>query len=60
VLTQRNIIPKMRFPDFYAVESGLSKDDKILFEGVANVKDGTKIEAVYVDLAKAMSLNTND
>ena len=58
VLEQRNIIPKMRFPDFYAVESGLSKDDKILFEGVANVKDGTKIEPVYVDLAKAMSLNT--
>ncbi|MDD5579298.1 MAG: efflux RND transporter periplasmic adaptor subunit [Methylobacter sp.] len=60
VLAQRNIIPKMRFPDFYAVESGLSKDDKILFEGVANVKDGAKIEAVYVDLVKAMSLSTND
>ena len=60
VLAQRNIIPKRRFPDFYAVESGLSKDDKILFEGVANVKDGAKIEAVYVDLAKAMSLSTND
>lgn len=55
-LEQRNIIPKMRFPDFYAVESGLSKDDKILFEGVENVKAGTKIKPVAVDLAKAMSL----
>ncbi|MGZ8184191.1 MAG: efflux RND transporter periplasmic adaptor subunit [Methylobacter sp.] len=54
VLEQRNVIPKMRFPDFYAVESGLSKDDKILFEGVANVKDGSKIEAVDIDLAVAM------
>ena len=60
VLEQRNIIPKMRFPDFYAVESGLSKDDKILFEGVGNVKDGSKIEAVEVDLTKAMSLNSKD
>lgn len=60
VLEQRNVIPKMRFPDFYAVESGLSKDDKILFEGVANVKDGAKIESVYVDLAKVMSLSTKD
>ncbi len=60
VLEQRNIIPKMRFPDFYAVEAGLSKDDKILFEGVANVKDGIKIEAVEVDLANAMSLSTQD
>jgi len=60
VLEQRNIIPKMRFQDFYVVESGLSKDDKILFEGVANVKDGTKIQAVEVDLAKAMSFSTRD
>lgn len=56
VLEQRNIIPKMRFPDFYAVESGLSKDEKILFEGVANVKDGNKIVAVDIDLAAAMPL----
>ena len=45
VLEQRNIIPKMRFTDFYAVESGLSKDDKILFEGVENVKHGTNTKA---------------
>jgi len=60
VLEQRHIIANMRFPDFYAVGSGLSKDDKILFEGVANVKDGSKIEAVEVDLANAMSLSTPD
>lgn len=56
VLEQRNIIPEMRFPDFYAVKSGLSKDEKILFEGVANVKDGSKIEAIVVDLATVMPL----
>ncbi|MDD5462322.1 MAG: efflux RND transporter periplasmic adaptor subunit [Methylococcales bacterium] len=55
ILKQRNIIPKMRFRDFYAVESGLSKDDKIVFEGVENAKDGAKIESVHVDLATAMS-----
>jgi RND family efflux transporter MFP subunit len=60
VLEQRNVIPKMRFPDFYVVESGLSKDEKILFEGVDNVKDGTKIDPVHVDLVKAMSLNSKD
>lgn len=54
VLQQRNITPKMRFPDFYAVEAGLSDDDQILFEGVANVKDGAKIDAVQIDLAKVM------
>ncbi len=60
VLEQRNIISNMRFPDFYAVEAGLSKDEKILFEGVTNVKDGIKIEAVEVDLVNAMSLSTQD
>lgn len=55
ILKQRNITPKMRFTDFYAVESGLSKDEKIVFEGVEDAKDGIKIEPVYVDLATAMS-----
>lgn len=60
VLEQRNIIPKMRFPDFYAVELGLSKDDRILFEGVGNVKDGTKINAVEVDSVKAIASITQN
>lgn len=56
LLEQRNIIPKMRFQDFYAVESGLTKDEKILFEGVANVKAGNKIQVINIDLATAMPL----
>ncbi|OAH99986.1 efflux transporter periplasmic adaptor subunit [Methylomonas methanica] len=59
-LKQRNIVTKMRFTDFYAVESGLTKDEKIVFEGVENAKDGGKIEAVEVDLAKAMSSVEHD
>jgi RND family efflux transporter MFP subunit len=55
VLEQRNIVPKMRFTDFYVVESGLSKDERILFEGVENARDGHKIHPVDADLAKVMS-----
>jgi hypothetical protein len=54
VLEQRNIVPKMRFTDFYVVESGLSKDEKILFEGVENVRHGHKIHPVDADLANVM------
>jgi RND family efflux transporter MFP subunit len=57
VLKQRNVIPKMRFPDFYVLESGLSKDEKILYEGVENVRDGHKIHPVDADLAAEMSLD---
>lgn len=60
VLEQRNIILKMRLPDFYAVESGLSKDDEIVFEGVENARNGSKIAPVYVDLAKTMSSSSID
>jgi RND family efflux transporter MFP subunit len=55
LLKQRNIAVKMRFPDFYALESGLSKDDTILFEGAENMKDGHKIRPVPVDLTTAMA-----
>ncbi|MDD2738233.1 MAG: efflux RND transporter periplasmic adaptor subunit [Methylomonas lenta] len=60
ILKQRNILPKMRFTDFYAVESGLSKDEKIVYEGVEDAKDGIKIEPIYVDLATAMSPDNQD
>jgi RND family efflux transporter MFP subunit len=60
VLEQRNIIPKMRFNAFYVVESGLSENERILFEGAENMKDGAKIQPEPVELAKAMPLNSKD
>ncbi|WP_024297042.1 efflux RND transporter periplasmic adaptor subunit [Methylomicrobium lacus] len=56
VLKQRNIIAKMRFEDFYVVESGLSKDENLLFEGAENERDGNKIHPEPVDLLKVMPL----
>jgi membrane fusion protein (multidrug efflux system) len=58
VLKQRNVVPKMRFPDFYVVESGLSADEKIVYEGVENVKDGQTIKPEKADLAELMSLSS--
>lgn len=60
ILRQRKIVPKMRFTDFYAVESGLTKNDKIVFEGVENAKDGAKIEPVPIELAEAMPSEHQD
>lgn len=58
-LKQRNIIPRMQLTDFYAVESGLSPDEKIVFEGVESAKDGSKINPVLLDLATAMSTSSD-
>lgn len=59
VLKQRNIIPKMRFPDFYVVESGIAEQERFLFEGVENVKDGLKIHSAPVDPASVMPIATS-
>lgn len=60
VLKQRNIIPKMRIPDFYIVESGLAQAERIVFEGVENLKDGDKIQPTDVDpLSMASSSDGN-
>ena len=36
----RNFIPKTRFSYYYIVESGLQPGDKIVYEGIQNVRDG--------------------
>lgn len=56
-LSQRNIIPKMRFPDYFAIDSGLERNEKFLLEGVEKVKDGVKIKANPVDISQAMAAN---
>lgn len=45
----RNIIIKNRLPDIYVVDSGLSEGDKILLEGVQNVKEDDKIEYQFIE-----------
>lgn len=60
VLQQRNVVPKMRFPDFYAVESGLSKQDRIVYEGVETLKDGDKVQPKLVDLAQTIQTSGHE
>ncbi|MGR9085861.1 MAG: efflux RND transporter periplasmic adaptor subunit [Gammaproteobacteria bacterium] len=60
MLQQRNILPKMRFQDFYVVESGVTQDERILFEGAGNEREGKKINPVPVDLAQAMPFHSKD
>lgn len=39
----RNFIPKTRFSHYYIVESGLKAGDKIVYEGIQEVRDGMQI-----------------
>lgn len=39
----RNFVPKTRFSHYYIVESGLQSGDKIVYEGIQEVRDGMRI-----------------
>ncbi len=39
----RNFVPKTRFSHYYIVESGLEPGDKIVYEGIQEVRDGMQI-----------------
>ena len=47
VLSSRNITVTGTMPDLYIVTSGLAENDQILLEGVQNVKDDSRIAALY-------------
>lgn len=48
VVKQRNITIKQRLSHLYVIESGLTANDKIVFEGIQNVKEGDKIVLDFI------------
>jgi RND family efflux transporter MFP subunit len=46
----RNIVIKQRLPHLYVIESGLTTSDKIIYEGIQNVKEGDKILTEFISL----------
>lgn len=54
IVEQKSIIPVARLDNLYVVE-GVSTQDKIIFEGIQNVKEGEKVETELVNLRKVIS-----
>lgn len=46
----RSFIPKLRMPHLYIVGSGLSTSDRIVYEGIQNIKVDTKINTELVPM----------
>ncbi|MCA6414402.1 MAG: hypothetical protein IM589_01705 [Cytophagales bacterium] len=40
----RNIKSTLRIPHLYVIASGLTQNDRILYEGIQRVKEGDKVE----------------
>lgn len=47
VVKQRRIIVKQELEDIFVIDKGLTKDDKFVFEGVRQVRDGERIDFDY-------------
>lgn len=39
----RSFVPRTRIDDFYVVQSGLKKGDRIVYEGIQNIKEGMTV-----------------
>ena len=48
IVKSKNVSVKQRLPNLYVIDSGLSLNDKILLEGVQNVKEDDKIQTEFI------------
>jgi RND family efflux transporter MFP subunit len=44
----RNIVPRLRLTHLYVVQSGLSTNDQVLYEGIQQVKEGLRVKPVVI------------
>jgi len=51
----RSIVPKLRLPQLYVLESGLSPSDRILYEGIQTVKEGDHIQPQLLPAPKLIA-----
>ncbi len=54
VVKSRNISIKQRMPNLYVIENGLSVNDKIIFDGIQNVKEDDKIQTEFISPKQAI------
>lgn len=56
----RSIVPKLRIPHFYVIESGLSSDDRIIYEGIQQVREGDKIIPEVISMKQIMEKQSKE
>lgn len=56
----RSIIPRARFSHYYIIESGLEVGERLVYEGIQNVKDGMTIQPKIVADETGSTLPEND
>ena len=57
VVSLRCVVPKIRLPHLFVVESGLTTKDRVIYEGIQNVRDGEKVEIALLEGPKPQVLS---
>ncbi|MCU0348877.1 MAG: hypothetical protein MUC59_18195, partial [Saprospiraceae bacterium] len=52
----RAIVPKLRLSHLYVIESGLSVNDKFIYEGIQTVKQGDVVVPEFKPMGEFMSM----
>jgi len=47
-ISMKPVVPQIRIAQSYIIKEGISKGDKIIYEGVQNVRDGSEIIPIHV------------
>jgi len=55
IVRMRSIIPKLRMAHLFIIESGLSVTDRIIYEGIQNVKEGVAVTPEFRPLKQILS-----
>ncbi|WP_460514570.1 efflux RND transporter periplasmic adaptor subunit [Cyclobacterium sediminis] len=56
----RSIVPRARFSHYYVIESGLKVGERMVYEGIQNVKDGMTIQPKIIAGETDAALPEND
>lgn len=54
----RSFVPKTRYSDFYIIQSGLLKGDKVVYEGIQKLKEGMQIKPQLMPLDSLNSISS--
>jgi len=55
----KSVVTKLRLTNFYVIASGLTQDDKIIYEGIQRVKEGDKIIPESISTKQMFNQSTN-
>jgi len=55
IIKMKSIVPDIRIPHFYLVESGFSAKDTVLIEGIQLVKQGQKIQSTFKPMRQLLT-----